>query len=286
MAKKRLYVRAGEVATLFGEDTSRSEWQLWRDMTDGQDTGVGEYGRWQSRLAVPVMQGIAEDHRLKVERALGPDDIGPGCAIMPPRAWLLAPNMATEGRPAILVVQQRTGGSLRDWKAPDRMPPKHLRRHMAIATAYGLRDVVLGVLVDGYSSDIYRISAEQEQRDEIAKRVAEFVRLVETGEEPDIDFTGDETAVRQGLAVTRTEASTEILEGLLNERAGLMARQQPMEVGLKQIAQRLRTIDTTLIHMAGADGRLQVGTRLVAITRDGRNNPKIDVVDTAAAPLF
>lgn len=286
MGKKRLYLRAGEVATLFGEDTSRTEWQLWRDMTDGVDQGIGEYGRWQSRLAVPVMQGIAEDHRLKVERSLGPEDLGAHAVIMPPRAWLLAPNMTTEGRPAVLVVQQRTGGSLRDWKAPDRMPPKHLRRHLAIATAYGVQDVLLGILVDGYSSDLYRVTASEAQRDEITMRAADFIRLVETGEEPDIDFSADQGAVRQGITIARTQASTDQVEALLNERATIIARQQPLELAVKQNDQRLRTIDTTLIHMAGPEGRLQVGTRLVAVTRDGRNNPKVSVVDTAAAPLF
>jgi len=283
---KRLYLRAGEVPVLFGEDSSKSEWKLWNDMTQGQDGGVSEYGRWQGRLGEPIMRGIAEDFRLRIERPLEQADQSAASCIMPPKSWAVGPSMITGGRPCILVVQQKTGQSLRDWKEPGQMPPKHLRRMHAIATAYGVEDVLLGVLVDGYSSKLFHITATAEIRDEISRRAQAFVKLVEIGEAPDVDFSEDETVIRQGIAIAKTEAATDMVEALLNERASLVSRQAPLDASIKQLEARLRVIETHLIHMAGSSGKLEVGTRLVTVFRDGKNVPKVQVIDRQEVPLF
>lgn len=282
----RLYLRTGEVPALFGLDTHKSEWALWNDLREAVDNGAGDYGKWQSRLMVPIMTGVAEDHGLKVEGALDPrgDDVSK--TIMPPKAWRVAQSMRTNGRPSVLVVTQRGDATLREWKEPGTMPAKSLLRYEAIATAYGVDDVLVGVLVDGYSSRLYHVHTTSERRTQISERVAEFIENVAHDNEPEIDFGTDQRAIRSGIAVSKVEAAAETVEQMIGERTRLLAERAPADATLKRIDQRMRQIDNNLIHMAGQTGRIEVGTKIIVIERDAKNTPRVNIIDKGAAPLF
>lgn len=281
----RTFLRTGEVPALYGLDARRSEWALWNTLSKGEDTGMGDYGRWQSRLAVPIMQGIAEDHGINVQTAVDPHTST--CpAIMPPRCWRVAPSMLTDGRDAVLVVVQRTEAAMREWKEPFAMPEKSRLRHQAIAAAHDVGEVLIGVLVDGYSSKLFRVSADEARRAEIRRRCELFVQDVIDGIEPDIDFGADERAIRKGDAVKKVEAVAGDVQSLVDERRKLEGERAPADAKLKGIEARIRQIDTNLIHIAGATGKIDVATCLVVVDRDARGNPKVKVVDKQAAPLF
>jgi len=281
----RTYLRTGEVPALFGLDSNKSEWALWNELQNGADSGAGDYGRWQGRLMVPIMQGIAEDHGIKVETHMDPHSTTSG-VIMPPRCWRVAPSMASRGRPALLVVAQRTEASLREWKEPGTIPNKSLMRYRAIAAAHDIEDVLVGLLVDGYSSRLFHVTADDATRQEIRTRVEDFIQTVISGEEPDIDFASDAVAIRAGKTVAKVQAAAESVDTLLDERARIMVERAPVDATVKRLEVRLRQIDTNLIHLAGSDGRLESGGRMVVVERDGRGNPKVSVIDKAPAALF
>lgn len=281
----RLYLRTGEVPALYGLDASKSEWALWNALTEGEDQGAGDYGKWQSRLMVPIMTGIAEDHRIKVQEPIDPHSTK--CtAIMPPKSWRVAPSVASGGREAVLVVTQRAESTLREWKEPGTMPPKTLMRFKAVAAAHDISDVLIGVLVDGYSSRVFHVHVPDEERAEIRRRSEEFVAKVAAGEEPDIDFGMDERAIRAGKTIAKVEMAAEAVGALIDERAKLIAERAPVDASIKRIEVRMRQIDTNLIHVAGPDGRIEVGQRMVIIERDGKGTPRVTVVDRAPSALF
>lgn len=281
----RLFLRTGEVPALFGLDANKSEWALWNALQNGEDGGAGDYGKWQARLMVPIMQGIAEDHHIRIGAAIDPHSTK--CeAIMPPRCWQVAPSILSGGRPAVLVVSQRTEPSLREWKEPGQMPDRSLMRFRAIAAAHDVGDVLVGILVDGYSSRLYHVVAGDDLRKNIRARAEAFVADVRDGIEPDLDFGTDERAIRSGMAVAKVDAATENVDALLDEKARLIGDRAPVDAQMKRIETRMRQIDTHLIHMAGATGKLDVGNRLVIVERDGKGTAKVKVIEKAPAPLF
>lgn len=282
---KRLYLRAGEVPALFGLDRSTSEWALHDRLTRGEDGGAGDYGRWQGRLMVPIMTGICEDHLLRNEGVLEPQDVV-GSGIMPTKAWRIAPKLETGGRPSVLVVTQRSQATLREWREPDAIPPKARCRYEAIAAAYDIDDVIVGVLVDGYSTQLYHVHVPQARRDEIRERCLSFIADVREGNEPDIDFGADEQAIRRGIAITRVDAASGQVEALIAERARLANDRIPPDAIVKRIDARMREIDTNLIHLAGPAMRLETERHIVAVERDARQNTKVVVAEKAPAPLF
>lgn len=281
----RKYLRASEVPILFGLDKNMSEWALWNSLREGQSSGIGDYGRWQARLMTPIMQGIAEDHGLRIERALEPA----GCAyqkIMPPRAWEVAPNLLTNGERAALVIQQRSEASLREWKEPDNMPEKARMRYKAIATAFDVPRIIVGILVDGYGSRIYHVQADEIAKKGIRDRIDQFISDVENDEEPEIDFTKDATSIRSGATVAKAEASADRINEILTERAALLMERPPADANLKRIESRLKEIDTLIIHIASKSGKIDTGDQLVTIERDGKGTPKVTVVNKKPMSLF
>jgi hypothetical protein len=281
----RLYLRSGEVPVLYGLDSAKSEWALWNELRKGQDTGAGDYGRWQGRLMVPIMQGIAEDHGLKIETHVDPHSTRSE-AIMPPRCWRIAPSMTSRGRPAIMVVSQRTESSLREWKEPGTMPNRSAMRYRAIAAAHDVEDILVGILVDGYSSRLFHLSVEADERKEIRRRAEEFIEKVRNDDEPDLDFSADAVSIRAGKAVAKVQAAAESVDALLDEHARIVSDRAPVDASLKRMAERLRQIDTALIHMAGPDGRLEVGDRIVVVERNAKNVPTVKVISKAPSSLF
>jgi len=282
---KRLYLRAGEVPALFGLDKSTSEWALYDRLTRGEDNGAGDYGRWQGRLMLPIVHGICEDHLLKNEGALEPQDCAPS-GIMPSKAWRIGPKMETGGRSSVLVVTQRSQATLREWKEPGTMPAKARCRYEAIATAYDMDDVLVGILVDGYSTQLYHVHVPAARREEIRQRALAFVEDVRAGNEPDIDFTADDQAIRKGIAITRVEAASEQVDQMIAERARLINERIPADTVVKRVDARLREIETNLIHIAGAAMKIETGTHIVAVERDSRQVAKLTIVEKAPAPLF
>lgn len=282
---KRLYLRAGEVPALFGLDRNTSEWALHERLTSGEDNGSGDYGRWQGRLMVPIMHGICEDHSLKNEGALEPKDCT-ASGIMPSKAWRIGPKMETGGRSSIMVVTQRASTTMREWKEPSAIPAKAKCRYEAIAAAYDMDDVLIGVLIDGYSTQLYHLQVSAERRAEIRERCLAFIEDVKAGNEPDIDFGSDAASIRKGIAITRVEAASGQVEGLITERARLINEKIPADATLKRVEARIREIETNLIHLAGPAMRLETEKHIVGVERDNRQVPKVTVVDKAPTPLF
>lgn len=282
---KRTYLRTGEVPALFGLDNSKSEWALWNDLVTNQSKPAGEYGKWQARLMTQIMQGISEDYKLKIEGFAEPHSTKDE-NILPPKSWRVAPSMSSNGHEALMVVTQRTESSLREWKEPYTIPPKDLMRFKSIAVAHEVDYIFVGVLVDGYSSKLFIVKTDSEERQNIKKRVADFIEDVKNGIEPDIDFSLDEMAVRKGVSVKKVEMSQETINNLAKERFSLISEKVPLDASIKRIDSRIREIDTMLIAVAGKETKIDADKYLVVVERDAKNNPKVTIVDKAPPTLF
>jgi len=282
----RDYVRAGEVAAILGLDTKASPWTVWNRMTDDvEENDIGDRSRWQGRLAADIAAGIAKDHGLSIQKALDPV-VGEG--IMPPRAWEIAPSTKTKGKPAVLVVMQRIQAAMFGWQAPDRIPEKQLMRYLATAIAYGHEDVYVGILVDGYRSELYRATLDDQMRVKIVEAVADMIRMAVEDDEPVVDYDVDKSAIREGKVSVKAEASGETIDALIDEREakktelnGLKARQKPLE-------KRIEQIDTMVIAMVPKDSTIETGTRIVGVEEraGGKLVLKIAKKSTDATSLF
>lgn len=274
----RTYLRAGEVPTLFGENSRQSEYQLWNEMVAGDERDMSEGGVWKGRLATEIMKGICDDHALRGQAALSPRDAAAQTGVMPSKAWPVAPSIRTDGKPAVLIVDIRASTTMREWHAPDKMPAKALRRYKAVAYAYGVEKVVVGVLVDGYSSQLYVISLDADERAEMKKRIDAFLQLVVDQEEPELDMNRDSRQIRSGAAVQKIAASAEQVDSLSVERVELVKKLVPAKSQVSQHEARITQIDTLLIAMAGTKEKLETPAYVVDITRDAKGTPKVTVV--------
>jgi hypothetical protein len=272
-----MYLRAGEVPTLYGENSKQSDYQLWTELVAGDERDMTEGGVWKGRLSSAVMKGVCEDHALTSLVALEPRDAAARSGVMPSKAWTLRPSNRTDGKDAVLVVDIRASTTMRDWQAPDRMPAKALRRYKAVAYAYGVEKVVVGVLVDGYTSQIYVVSLSQDEATEMRRRVDAFLRLVSDNEEPDLDLDLDSRQIRSGAAVQKVQASAEQVDALAAERVEIVKKVAPLRTQIGQHENRLVQIDTMLIGMAGTKEKLETPATVVAITRDAKGNAKVAV---------
>lgn len=282
----RDYVRAGEVAAILGLDTKASPWTVWNRMTDDvEENDIGDRSRWQGRLAADIAAGIAKDHGLSIQKALDPV-VGEG--IMPPRAWEIAPSTKTKGKPAVLVVMQRIQSAMFGWEAPDRIPEKQLMRYLATAIAYGHEDVYVGILVDGYRSELYRATLDDEMRAKIVEGVADMIRMAVEDDEPVVDYDVDKGAIREGKVSVKAEASGDTVDALIDEREtkkaeidGLKARQKPLE-------KRIEQIDNMVMTMIPKGSTIDTGTRIVGVEEKsgGKLALKIAKKSTDAASLF
>ena len=275
----RNYLRAGEVPTIYGENSKQSEFQLWNEMIQGEDRDMAEGSIWKGRLASSIMKGICDDHALVSLSPLDPKEAASKTGVMPSRAWSIRPGQRTEGKDAILVVDLRSATTMRDWQAPDRMPAKALRRYKAVAYAYGVEKVVVGVLVDGYTSQLYVITLTPEEAAEMKNKVDVFLQSVADQIEPDLDFNLDSRQIRAGTAVQKIEASAEHVDALSKERIDIVKKLAPLKTQVSQHEARLSQIDTIFIAMAGTKEKLETPAHVVAITRDAKGTPKVSVVE-------
>jgi hypothetical protein len=281
----RTYLRSGEVPALFGLDNSKSEWALWNDLRTNESKPAGEYGKWQARLMTQIMQGIAEDYKLKIEGFAEPHSTKDE-NILPPKSWKVAPSLSSNGHDALLVVTQRTESSLREWKEPFTIPAKDMMRFKSIAVAHEVDYIFVGMLVDGYSSKLFIVKTDEEEREKIKNRISCFIEDVKNGIEPDIDFGLDEVAVRKGAVVKKVEMSQETINNLAKERISLIAEKAPVDAAMKKIDARMREIDTMLIAVAGKETKIDAEKYLIVIERDSKNTPKVTIVDKAPPSLF
>lgn len=166
------------------------------------------------------------------------------------------------------------------------MPNRSAMRYRAIAAAHDVENILVGILVDGYSSRLFHLSVEADERQEIRRRAEEFIEKVRNDDEPDLDFSADAVSIRAGKAVTKVQAAAESVDALLDEHARIVSERAPVDASLKRMAERLRQIDTALIHMAGPDGRLEVGDRIVVVERNAKNVPTVKVISKAPSSLF
>lgn len=274
----RTYLRAGEVPTLYGENSRQSDYQLWNEMMAGEERDMSEGGIWKGRLATEIMKGICDDHALKNQAALNPREAAADTGVMPSKAWTIAPSMRTEGKDAVLIVDIRASTTMREWHAPDKMPAKALRRYKAVAYAYGVEKVVVGVLVDGYSSQLFVVTLDADERAEMKTRIDAFLQSVIEGDEPDLDFDRDARQIRSGAAVQKVSASAEQVDQLSVERVELVKKLIPAKGLVGQYEGRLSQIDTMFIAMAGTKEKLETPAYVVDITRDAKGTPKVTVV--------
>ena len=282
----RDYVRAGEVAAILGLDTKASPWTVWNRMTDDvEENDIGDRSRWQGRLAADIAAGIAKDHGLSIQKALDPV-VGEG--IMPPRAWEIAPSTKTKGKPAVLVVMQRIQSAMFGWEAPDRIPEKQLMRYLATAIAYGHEDVYVGILVDGYRSELYRATLDDEMRAKIVEGVADMIRMAVEDDEPVVDYDVDKGAIREGKVSVKAEASGDTVNALIDERETKKAEIDSLKARQKPLEKRIEQIDNMVMTMIPKGSTIDTGTRIVGVEEKsgGKLALKIAKKSTDAASLF
>lgn len=282
----RDYVRAGEVAAILGLDTKASPWTVWNRMTDDvEENDIGDRSRWQGRLAADIAAGIAKDHGLSIQKALDPV-VGEG--IMPPRAWEIAPSTKTKGKPAVLVVMQRIQSAMFGWEAPDRIPEKQLMRYLATAIAYGHEDVYVGILVDGYRSELYRATLDDEMRAKIVEGVANMIRMAVEDDEPVVDYDVDKGAIREGKVSVKAEASGDAVNALIDERETKKAEIDSLKARQKPLEKRIEQIDNMVMTMIPKGSTIDTGTRIVGVEEKsgGKLALKIAKKSTDAASLF
>ena len=282
----REYVRAGEVAAILGLDNKTSPWAVWNRMTDDTEEGdLGDHSRWQGRLAADIAAGIAKDHGLSIQKALEPA-VSEG--IMPPRAWEIAPSTKTKGKPAVLVVMQRIQASMFGWDAPEKIPEKQLMRYLATAIAYGHECVYIGVLIDGYRSELYRAEVAPEQRELIVTKVAEMIQMAIDDDEPVVDYDVDKSAIREGKVSVKAEASGQAIDELLNEREQKKTQIDSLKAQQKPLEKRIEQIDNMVMTMIPKGSNIDTGTCIVGIEEKtgGKLALKIAKKATDANSLF
>ncbi|MAC11085.1 MAG: hypothetical protein CMN74_02400 [Sphingorhabdus sp.] len=273
----REYVRAGEIAAILGMDSKTSEWAIWNRMTeDEEDSDIGDRSRWQGRLASEIASGIAKDHGITIAKALEPK-IGEG--IMPPRAWEISPHTRTNGKPGVLIVMQRTQNSLFGWEAPTKIPEKPLMRFIGAAIAYGYDYAYVGILVDGYRSELYRIEVEPDTRQTVIAKVAEMIEMVRTDDEPVVDYDADRSAIVEGKASVKAEASGESIEKLLTERDEKKALITNLNNQANTAKKRVEQIEAMIIAAIPEGDSIDTGNRIVGVERNKKDKLELKIAD-------
>lgn len=283
---KRLFLRAGEVPILYGYTKRQSEWSLFNDLVSGSEADIDDYGRWRARLASPIMSGIAEDHGLSVLGAADPAEQVAKTKIMAPKAWRLAVSKRTNDQEAVLLVDQRSSASLYEWKAPAQVPARALVRMRAVAAAYDVGHVMTGILVDGYSTQLFGVDVTDKERADIRAKVSSFIAKVEADEEPELDFADDEMAIRRGEAVAKVEKSAAEVLALIERRDALVREEAITDTQLKHHQQSLRGIDNQLIMIAGEKEAIDLPEKLVTISRSASQVPTVKVIAKTPDRLF
>ncbi|MAM38273.1 MAG: hypothetical protein CL949_07165 [Erythrobacter sp.] len=282
----RDHVLAGEVAAIMNADSKASPWTIWNKMSQHGDASgtIGERGRWQARLAFEIACGICEDHGHQIEAALDPI---PSQGILPPRAWLLSPSAASDGERAILVVTQRTQQMMFGWQAPSALPEKQALRLYAAAIAYGVRNVMLGVLIDGYQSQLYRLALDDEMKKNILTSVQDMLRAVRDDDEPVVDYQIDRSAIRSSSTVRRPEASKQSIAALIEESEEISRKLANLKGEAKPLEARKDTITTMLIDLIGASGTIDIGRKILNVEdAKGMKTLKITNKALSAESLF
>jgi hypothetical protein len=282
----REFVRAGEVAAILGLDSKVSAWAIWNRMTeDEKDSDISDRSLWQGRLASEIAAGIAKDHGIKLSKALEPK-VGHG--IMPPRAWEVAPHARTGGKKSILVVLQRTQQSLFGWEAPAKIPEKQLMRFLSAAVAYEYSYVHVGILIDGYRSELYRVQLDEETKAKIITKVEEMIQMVKDDDEPVVDYAMDNEAIREGRALVKATQSSEQIEALLAERQGAKTKISRNENEVRALKQRVDQIDTMIIASIPEGTTLDIGNTVLSTERNNKDKLILKVASKAtdATSLF
>jgi hypothetical protein len=282
----RDYVRAGEVAALLGLDNRASAWTVWTRMTeDTEENDIGDRSRWQGRLAADIAAGIAKDHGLSIQKALEPA-VGEG--IMPPRAWEIAPSTKTKGKPAVLVVMQRIQSAMFGWEAPERIPEKQLMRYLATAIAYGHECVYVGILVDGYRSELYRATVDDGMRKRIIDAVADMIRMAVEDDEPVVDYDVDRSSIREGKVAIKAEASGDTVDDLVAEHEDKKKQVSTLRSQQRTLEKRIEQIETMLFTMIPEGSNIETKTRIVEVTKNAQGKLALKTAkkSTDATSLF
>lgn len=275
----REYVKAGEVAAVLGLDTKVTEWNIWNRMSEDDDGGdMTEHSRWQGRLASEIAAGIAQDNGIKISKSLS-SQVGNG--IMPPRAWEVAPNSRANGKPGVLVVSQRTQSSLYGWEAPETIPEKALMRYYATAIAYGYDYAYVGILVDGYRSELYRIEIKPDIKKMIIEKVDEMIKMVKDDDEPVVDYDRDRSAILEGKISVEAKNSGEELQKLLIERDEKLSEKTNLSNRLNAAKKRIETIEAIFIASIPENTTIDVGDKVVGVEKNSRGKLELKVANKA-----
>jgi len=264
----REFVRAGEVAAVLGIDPKVSEWAIWNRMIeDVDDKDISDRSIWQGRLASEIAAGVAKDHGIKISKALEPKLAN---GIMPPRAWEIAPNINTNGNPSVLIVMQRTQQSLFGWDAPSQVPEKAAMRFIASAIAYGYKYVQIGILVDGYRSELYRLEVSEDLQKTVIEKVAEMIKMVQEDDEPVVDYDRDSASIREGKILVKATVSGEQINKLIEEWSNKKAEISSLENNTKAIKQRVDQIETILIGSIPEGKTVDTGTKVIGVEKNSK----------------
>ena len=280
----REYITPGEVAAVLGKDAKVSRFKIWDRLSSGEQSPIGDYGRWQGRLASSIMEGVATDHGLRITTAI---ESAVKHDIMPPRLWSVGPCLATNGRPGVLYVGQRQSPTMFGWKAPAGIPEKDRLRMLAIATATECDVVLYGVLIDGYQSSLFVFETNQAERDALAVEIAEFIQSVRDDIEPGLDYAQDAKEIKAGaIAAKPLEASAAEVEALAKEMREKQGQLATLTNQSKQTAARIGEIEATLLHILMKEPKLETECFIITKAENAAGKKSIQIADKKAAPLF
>ena len=279
---KRTAIRPSEVSILYGISKKVTEWQLWQRMCDGDNEGPGEFGRWTARLAEPIAAGIIADHGLVEDTTANPKSSE---LILAPRLRILRPSLHTNGKPAGLVTTIRNSAGMFGWKEPGTMPERNQIQLRAIAAAYELDHIYYGVLVDGYTSQLYHYQTNAEERAELLERVERFIDLVVKDEEPEIDFTLDASAVRRQPKAIKAQASNKEIEAVATEYAENQRNLAKAKNEVKPLENRHNELTAIILHMIGERDLIETERYVISATSE-RGTRSVKITDKAPPALF
>ena len=280
----RDYITPSEVAAILGKDNSISKYKIWDRLQTGEQGKIGDYGRWQGRLASAIMEGISSDHNLRIQ---GSVDSTINNSIMPPRLWSVAPCMATNGKPAVLYVGQRQNASMFQWKVPNIIPEKDRLRMLGIATAANCNVVLFGVLIDGYQSSLFVFETNQEERDNLKATIEDFIQTVRDDIEPDLDYVQDANEIKKGqINAKPLEASDEEIESLTKEMKELETELTRLKNTVNKKAKRIDELEATLLHILIKEPKIETKSYIITTESNANGKKSIKIANKNASPLF
>lgn len=183
-------ITSTDVAALFGLSPYMTEYELWHRKRGGHVVLIEDNDRmkWGRRLQDAIAKGLAEDN---------------GWKIRPMKEYMRIPELRVGssfdyaiGKEGILEVKNVDSLAFRDGWAVDEdgnvEAPPHVEmqvQHQLLVT--GRKEAYIGALIGGNRAVPIRREADPEIGNAILEKAQTFWESVETGQEPNPDFTRD-----------------------------------------------------------------------------------------------